>query len=64
MKVSIDEDKCIGCGTCSAMAGDFFKLENGKAKVIRQPTNAQEEEMIKNAVNFCPTGAIIISKEG
>lgn len=57
MKVKVDKDKCIGCGTCVVIAPKSFKLgDDGKAEVIEPP--GDEEEKIKEAVDSCPTSAI------
>ncbi len=64
MKVRVDKTKCIGCGTCIAVAGDFFGLaDQGKAKIIKQPQTPADKDVIKKAREFCPTGAIIIEEE-
>lgn len=57
MKVKIDSTKCIGCGTCTALAPDFFQLneETGKAEVIKSPVSQEE---VKEAKESCPVGAI------
>jgi ferredoxin len=53
----IDEQKCIGCGTCAAIALNTFTLgDNGKAKVTN-PTG-DPEDVIQSAVDSCPVGAI------
>ncbi len=58
--VKVDKTKCIGCGTCVAIAPGSFKLGNdGKAEVIEPP--ADDEEKIKEAAESCPVGAIEIS---
>ena len=57
MKVSVN-DKCIGCGACAAVAGDFFKVEGVPAVVIKQPTTPDEEKMCEAGKNACPMGAI------
>ena len=32
MKINIDKEKCIGCGSCTAVCPDVFELDdNGKA---------------------------------
>lgn len=58
MKVKIDKNKCIGCGTCVAIAPKSFKLgKDGKAQVI-EPVG-DDEEKIKEAAESCPVGAIV-----
>ena len=59
MKITIDKDKCIGCGACTALASKTFRLaDDGKAEAI-EPAKDKEEE-IKNAAESCPVEAIKI----
>ncbi len=59
MKITIDKDKCIGCGACTALAAKTFRLgDDGKAEVI-EPAKDKEED-IKNAAESCPVEAIKI----
>ena len=54
--VQVDKKKCIGCGTCTFLAPDIFKLDkNGKSVVKKQPSSLIE---IKEAINDCPAKAI------
>jgi len=63
VKVSVDKNKCIGCGNCVVVAAEFFGLEpDGKSKVIKQPQTPAEQELVRKAFKFCPTRAIIIEK--
>ncbi len=53
--VKVIEDKCIGCGTCIAMAPDVFELTpDGKAKA-----KSQSGDGIKESIDACPTQAIV-----
>lgn len=57
MKVKVDKDKCIGCGTCLVIAPKSFKLgDDGKAQPIEPPGDG--EEKIKEAIDSCPVDAI------
>ncbi len=57
MKVTIDKNLCLGCGTCVAIAPKSFKLGNdGKAEVI-EPMG-DKETAIKEAIDSCPVSAI------
>jgi len=56
-KVIIDQDKCIGCTTCTIIAPKDFKMvKNGKANVIN--SNPKNLSDVKKAIKSCPTRAI------
>jgi len=59
MKIKVNKNKCIGCGTCVAIAPESFRIgEEGKAEAIEPPEDG--EEKIKEAAESCPVGAIEI----
>lgn len=57
-KVHIDEDECIGCGTCEEICPEVFKLDSdsGKAKVIKP--EGGPEDLIGEAIESCPVSCI------
>lgn len=55
-KPTIDKDKCIGCGTCAALAPKSFKIDEGKG-VALDPAG-DDEETIQSAIDSCPVSAI------
>ncbi len=61
MNTHIDSSKCIGCGTCPALAPKSFKMndETNKAEVINPP--GDDENTVKMAVDSCPTAAITVA---
>jgi ferredoxin len=50
--VSVDKDKCIGCGACAATCPEVFELKDGKAHV------KGKGDCAKAAAAGCPVGAI------
>ena len=52
--VSIDAEKCIGCGACIAVCPDMFELKDGKS-IIK---DADAKCDIKQAIEICPVQAI------
>ncbi|HRY63133.1 MAG TPA: ferredoxin [Patescibacteria group bacterium] len=58
--ITVDKNKCIGCGSCAAMYPELFKLgEDGKSEVISSDYsshNYTKEEIIA----ICPVEAISI----
>ena len=62
-KIEVDRDLCIGAGPCEVLANETFKIINGKAEVIENWNNTDEE--ILNAAQACPVLAIkIYDKSG
>jgi ferredoxin len=59
MKVLIDEDKCIGCGTCEAMCPECFKMNGNLAEVTAQSC---DKCYVKDVAESCPVDAIIIQE--
>ncbi len=59
MKVEVDQDLCISCGTCIDMCPDVFNWnDDGKAEVVVETVPDELEEDVEEAVEFCPTDAI------
>lgn len=54
------DKECITCDACVLAAPDNFKIDddNGHAIVLRQPADATEESMCKEAMEGCPVEAI------
>ncbi|MDP2926963.1 MAG: ferredoxin [bacterium] len=60
MKIRLDREKCIGCGSCVAICPKYFEMDpNGRAKLIKKLT-ISSIECIQNAVDCCPSQAIRI----
>jgi len=61
MKVNVIKDKCIGCGNCVALTEStiFDYNDEGLAEAIVSEVPNDMEETAKDAINQCPTEAII-----
>jgi len=56
MSIKIDQELCVGCGTCVALCPQCFKLNSaGKAEVI-----SVSGDCAQAAADSCPEGAITI----
>lgn len=58
MEVFIDEEKCIGCGSCVQICPDSFEIRNGKAHLKKRDIGKVSCE--GKARDNCPVGAISI----
>jgi len=47
-------ETCIGCGVCPTIAPTIFVMENGHAKVIKQPETPEEVAAVEQAKSSCP----------
>ena len=54
--VSVDQEKCIGCGLCESICPAVFKVENGKAKAV----SSKADSKCKEAADSCPVQAITL----
>ncbi|MFH2018931.1 MAG: ferredoxin [bacterium] len=58
MNIKVDQQKCIGCGTCVAIAGKTFKF-NDTGKVVVLSEVGDDAVTVKSAVESCPVQAIV-----
>jgi len=57
-RVIIDEDECIGCGSCEEICDEVFRLdeETEKAEVIKP--EGGPEDLIEEAMETCPVECV------
>ena len=61
MKIKVSEEACIGCGACVAIDPEHFAFnDEGLSKPINQE-NLETTEL-RNAIDSCPTSAIILDE--
>ena len=61
-KLVVDENTCIGCGSCAALAPKTFVMnDKGKAEVTN--LNGDPPKVIQEAIDNCPVGAISWKEE-
>lgn len=63
MKPKVDQELCIGCGSCAALCPKCFRLnmEIGKAEVLEEASC--EMPCCNDARENCPVAAISCSEE-
>jgi len=58
-KISVDKEKCIGCGACAGMC-DNFEMKDGKS--IVKKAEVDEVGCNEDAKNACPVQAITVKE--
>jgi len=59
MAITVDQQKCIGCGRCTEICPSVFRLnENGKSEVISQG----KSDCAVQASDECPVEAITVDE--
>lgn len=59
MRVEVDQDLCISCGTCVDTCPEVFDWNNeDKAQAIVDEVPLELEDQVHEAVESCPTNAI------
>ncbi|BBZ35065.1 ferredoxin [Mycolicibacterium confluentis] len=60
MKVTVDQQLCVGNGLCEAAAPDLFAVgDDGMAQVLVDEIPAADQELADEAVAACPARALI-----
>ena len=60
MKVKVNKEACIGCGACAAICDKVFVIDDeGLSKVVNPEVKKEDEQAVKDALESCPTGAIV-----
>ena len=64
MKVKVNEN-CIGCGSCISLTDSkiFEYNDDGLATCIKDNITKDDEVLVKQAIDYCPTQAIVVEKE-
>ena len=61
MKAKILDNLCIGCGACVALVPDEFDFsDEGYAIAKNEEVKEENKDLVLEAKDNCPTGAITI----
>jgi ferredoxin len=56
--VYIDEEECIGCGSCVEICPEVFQMKEGEEKAEVIKAEGGPEDLIQEAMDTCPVSCI------
>ena len=60
-RVLVDRERCVGSGSCEALAPDLFEVgDDGVVQVLRPDPAGDDAAAARDAVSACPTRALSI----
>ena len=64
MKVRVDPEVCAGFGICTGISPEVFEIhEDGYATVLVGEVPPELEDLVRRAVDQCPSRAISVSDD-
>jgi ferredoxin len=58
-RVEVDRDRCVGSGTCEALAPGIFEVDDDGVLIVHRPEPREDELAdVREAVLACPTRAL------
>jgi ferredoxin len=66
MKVTVDEEKCCGAGTCVLLAPAVFdqRDEDGIVILLDERPGEDLHAIVREAASVCPGAAISVGEDG
>lgn len=63
VRIMIDKEKCIGCGTCVALCDEFFELGPDNKSRLKKGREGEVKDIgcAKDAAEACPAQCIKIN---
>jgi ferredoxin len=63
VRIEVDRDRCVGSGSCEALASDVFEVDDDGVLVVHRPEPADDElRDVEDAVQACPTRALSLAE--
>ncbi|MFK0250368.1 ferredoxin [Amycolatopsis azurea] len=64
MKITVDQDKCCGAGTCVLLAPDVFdqREEDGIVFLLDEAPGDGVHDIVREAASVCPGAAITVDE--
>jgi len=64
MKITVDQDRCCGAGTCVLLAPDVFdqREEDGIVFLLDEAPGNELHDVVREAASVCPGAAITVNE--
>lgn len=60
-RIEVDRDRCVGSGTCEALAPEVFEVDDDGVLAVLLPTPPDDLlPVVREAVQACPTRALAL----
>lgn len=60
-RLEVDRELCVGSGACEALAPDVFEVDDDGVLVVLRAEPAEDElSDVREAVQACPTRALVL----
>ncbi|GAA1926064.1 ferredoxin [Streptantibioticus ferralitis] len=65
MRVTVDQQRCIGSGMCVLAVGEVFdqREEDGAVHLLREDVPSELQDRVRHAARVCPSRAITVPQE-
>ena len=61
-RVEVDRDRCVGSGTCEALAPAVFEVDDEGVLAVLRPEPGEDDLIdVRDAVTACPTRALALA---
>lgn len=57
-KPIVNEETCIGCGTCESLCPAVFKVNDSGKADVQEADYEENKDAIQESIDACPTQAI------
>jgi ferredoxin len=62
IRVEVDRERCLGTGSCEALAPDLFEVgDDGIVELLGQPEDEPGRAVATDDVQACPTRALSLA---
>jgi len=61
-KPIVNQETCIGCGTCESICPAVFKLDGGGKAQVQETDYEANKDLIQQAIDSCPVTAIFLGE--